>query len=629
MNIARLLLLMLPVLLAAGVADEVVRFPDDAGVIDLTKAPFNAVGDGKTDCTDAIQKALDQYAAKNRILYLPKGTYLISHTLEWGPSKRLNPDKEFKGEWGEVWRLTILQGESRDKTIIKLADKAAEFQEGGFDEKADRPKGRAMVFTGGWPAQRFRNAVRNLTLDTGRGNPGAIGIQFNASNQGTLHRVKIRSGDGQGTIGLDLGFCGDHGPGAGRHLEIEGFDYGIWSGSMNSMTLWDVTVRKQRKAGIRAWSEELFLNSVLSENSVPALEVGTQYSTYVCVIDGTFRGGAKDQAAVVVLGKPSDRHVFCRDVKIQGYGTTVLVKEKTEANVASGDLTEWSLHGAKTLFDGDRTTSLRLPMKTAPEVPLPPPGKAWANPRNFGAVGDGTADDTAGIQKAIDSGASTIYFPGGGTYNFTAITIRASTQRLIGCEAYLNGDKITVAEGTGPLVFERVHPSWGKGRDPELSIEVPRTVIVRDLVGFKTYQRSTGDLFVEDVCATLFLMHPKSKAWCRFFNYEPNRTVGVENHGDLWLLGGKTEHYGPKIMLRKGSRSELLGGFWYASFGDKVAEPGIEVEDGAELTMAAHRQHSFGSGAWPTWIKATRGVETKVWSNWAVDLLCIGLPAKP
>lgn len=629
MAIARVLLVLLPLLLVAGEVDEVVRFPDDAGVIDLTKEPFNAVGDGKTDCTDAIQKALDQYAAKNRILYLPNGTYLISHTLEWGPSRRLNPDKKFKGEWGEVWRLTILQGENRDRTIIRLADNAAEFQDGAWNEKEGRPGGRPLVFTGGWPAQRFRNAVRNLTLDTGSGNPGAIGIQFNASNQGTLHRVRIRSGDGQGTIGLDMGYCGDHGPGAGRHLVIDGFDYGIWSGSMNSMTLWDVTVRKQRKAGIRAWGEELFLGDVLSENSVPALEVGARFTTYACVINGTFRGGAKDQPAVAVLGKPGDRHVFCRDVKIQGYGSTVLVKDKPEMNVATGDLIEWSLHGAKTLFDGDRTTSLRLPMKAAPEVPLPPPGKAWANPRSFGALGDGKADDTEGIQKAIDSGASTIYFPGGGVYNFTAITIRASTQRLIGCEAYLNGDKITVAEGTGPLVFERFHPSWGKGRPPELSIEVPRTVIVRDLVGFRTYQRSTGDLFVEDVCATLFLMHPQSKAWCRFFNYEPNQTMGIENHGDLWLLGGKTEHEGPKMLLRKGSRTELLGAFWYASFGKKVAEPGIEVEDGAQLTMAVHRQHSFGKGAWPTWVKATRGAESKIWNNWAVDLLCIGAADKP
>jgi len=38
---------------------------------------------------------------------------------------------------------------------------------------------------------------------------------------------------------------------------------------------------------------------------------------------------------------------------------------------------------------------------------------ASANVRDFGAVGDGVADDTAAIQDAIDSGAASVYFPAG------------------------------------------------------------------------------------------------------------------------------------------------------------------------------------------------------------------------
>jgi len=33
--------------------------------------------------------------------------------------------------------------------------------------------------------------------------------------------------------------------------------------------------------------------------------------------------------------------------------------------------------------------------------------------RQFGAVGDGTADDTAAIQKAVDSSAGNLQFPRG------------------------------------------------------------------------------------------------------------------------------------------------------------------------------------------------------------------------
>lgn len=618
----RLALLVLLACGLAAVAEEEIRFPDDAGVIDLTKEPFNAVGDGVTDCSDAIQKALDQYAAKNRILYLPKGTYLVKHTLEWGPSKRLNPGKVFKGEWGEVWRLTILQGEARDQTVIRLADASEGFGAAEWNKKDGRPGGKPVIFTGGWPAQRFRNAVRNLTIDTGKGNPGAIGIQFNASNQGTLHRVLVRSGDGQGAIGVDIGYCGDHGPGAGRHIEVRGFDYGVWASSMNSMTLWDLTLSGQRKAGIKQAGEVLILGEVKSENAVPALVVSG--SSFLSVIEGRFAGGSPSSTAVVVEGDAKGKHVFIRDVAVQGYGASVGVAKDPARGVATGELKEWSLHPGKALFPGDPVRTLRLPVKRAPELPFDPLGKAWANPLAFGATGDGKADDTEGIQKAIDSGASTIYFPGGKVFNFTAITIRAGTRRLIGCETYLNGDRITVAEGSGPLVFERFHPSWGKGRGAELSIECPRPVIVRDLVGFKTHQRSTGDLFVEDVCGTLFIDQPDGRAWCRFFNYEPNKTMGIENQGDLWLLGGKTEHEGPKMLLKKGSRTELFGAFWYASFGKKVAEPGIELEEGAALSITTHRQFSFNKGAWPIWIKATRGGESKVWSDWNLDWLSIG-----
>ncbi len=64
-----------------------------------------------------------------------------------------------------------------------------------------------MLWTGSAPAQRFRNAVRDLTLEVGARNSGAIGMQFNASNQGTVRNVTIRAAEGSGRIGLDLGIA--------------------------------------------------------------------------------------------------------------------------------------------------------------------------------------------------------------------------------------------------------------------------------------------------------------------------------------------------------------------------------------------------------------------------------------
>ena len=54
-------------------------------------------------------------------------------------------------------------------------------------------KRRAMIWTGKSPAQRFPNAVRNLTFDTGAKNTGPVGAQFMANNQGCVRVVTIRS----------------------------------------------------------------------------------------------------------------------------------------------------------------------------------------------------------------------------------------------------------------------------------------------------------------------------------------------------------------------------------------------------------------------------------------------------
>jgi hypothetical protein len=57
----------------------------DPEVANVKKAPYSAVGDGKTDDTNAIQHALDE----NRDVFLPKGIYCISRPLRLRSDSRL------------------------------------------------------------------------------------------------------------------------------------------------------------------------------------------------------------------------------------------------------------------------------------------------------------------------------------------------------------------------------------------------------------------------------------------------------------------------------------------------------------------------------------------------------------
>jgi len=55
-------------------------------VVDLKK--YGAVGDGKTDDTDAVARAVRAVKRSGGTLFLPVGTYLIRGPIDWDTKKR-------------------------------------------------------------------------------------------------------------------------------------------------------------------------------------------------------------------------------------------------------------------------------------------------------------------------------------------------------------------------------------------------------------------------------------------------------------------------------------------------------------------------------------------------------------
>ena len=58
---------------------------DNPKVANVKESPYSAIGDGKTDDTQAIQQAINE----NRFVFLPKGVYRISNTLQLKSDSRL------------------------------------------------------------------------------------------------------------------------------------------------------------------------------------------------------------------------------------------------------------------------------------------------------------------------------------------------------------------------------------------------------------------------------------------------------------------------------------------------------------------------------------------------------------
>ena len=103
-----------------------------------------------------------------------------------------------------------------------------------------------------------------MTFDTGRGNPGARGLEYHANNVGRLENVVIRSGDGDGVCGLDLTHH-DCGP----NVRVEGFDCGVQSNHQEySMTFEHLRLRGQKMAVVFNQGNILALRGLVSENAV-------------------------------------------------------------------------------------------------------------------------------------------------------------------------------------------------------------------------------------------------------------------------------------------------------------------------------------------------------------------------
>ena len=106
-------------------SEELVTFPEHRNIVNVTKPPYNAKGDGVTDDTAALQLAINENTGHHRMLYFPSGTYLVSATLTW-PKKWEEHDN-----WGFTW----LQGESASKSVIRLKDATLDF--GRFEMRID------------------------------------------------------------------------------------------------------------------------------------------------------------------------------------------------------------------------------------------------------------------------------------------------------------------------------------------------------------------------------------------------------------------------------------------------------------------------------------------------------------
>ncbi len=79
------------------------------GLVDVTKAPFNADPKGKKDCTKSLQDAINFAQQNHKVAFFPSGIYKISNTIH---CRQHSPPEEKRGMFksGRYWGAWIQEG---------------------------------------------------------------------------------------------------------------------------------------------------------------------------------------------------------------------------------------------------------------------------------------------------------------------------------------------------------------------------------------------------------------------------------------------------------------------------------------------------------------------------------------
>lgn len=644
---------------------HVVYPPDAETIIDVTKSPYFADPTGVVDCTeilcrilgditrpniegckrvtDRLEAATEDFIYENsfenrrengrnfavfpdrmppsRILYFPKGTYLVSNTICY------HFDNLQNGLGVEMNWCIRFQGEFRDECIIKLADESA-----GFEFGSRKP---VVSFMRGFDSNvSMSNYFRNLTIDVGAGNPGAIGLNFFCSNDGAVRDVRILSSDPE-----RKGYCGLTSLGNGvtgcllKNIEVVGFEFGIQLTSLHDYVVMEnIRVSDQRAIGIRLENTVAVLRNIQSENEKEALHVDGE-TAHVHLLDSHLAGGHSVRPAIV----HAKGVFFARNIRCDGYlcgiGPMACSVWPTDITVPGTHIEEYSSHGIQTVEKTAEVRSLNLPIEDLCIDWIADPSE-WVHPKIYGAVADGVSDDSDAIQAALDSGKSVVYFQPGDYVINRPLRVPKTVKRINGMFVdIVAGEEIksmadvgmfTIGEDSDePLLIEDFF-SFERNFGKHFFVEhaAKRTLKLRDmhLQACAAYRNSVSGsrVYLENIATTTGLFNSEyerpcfhfvgQQVWARQLNPEYAERKIINDGGSLVVLGYKTEGHGINFSTLNHGQSEILSGILL--FGGNNEVPCLLNQDSdvgfSGVTVGRIQNHHF---PWP--IKEIKNGETK------------------
>lgn len=414
--------------IAAAQSFYPVRLEDKSAIyLSHPSRNFGAKGDGVADDTAALQHAIDAVADSTRqgILFIPQGRYRITHTLFVWPGIRLIG-------YGERRPMLVLAANTEgyhkgpSYMVLFAGGRTGERRNGGVQRPPNAAPVRPIPFPGTVPPTpgvvdanpgTFYSAMSNIDFEIGEGNPGAVGIRFHVAQHCFLTHMDFHIGSGMAAL-HDIG-------NEAEDLHFYGGQYGIMTGRPSpgwQFTLLDSSFEGQREAAIREHEAGLVLVNDSFRNVPTAVEIEPNHIEELWIKNSRFESISKP--AIIISSEDSRltevnvENVICHDVK-----TFAQLRESGKAFHVSSEVYEVVNFTHGLIFDGPHDKgSIRDQIETKPlalvagqsfQVIHPPPSqRSWANVLELGAKGDGVNDDTAAVQKAIDT-HHILYFPSG------------------------------------------------------------------------------------------------------------------------------------------------------------------------------------------------------------------------
>jgi hypothetical protein len=453
------------------------------GLVNVTQAPFNADATGKTDSTKSLQRAIEFARDHQMTCFFPLGTYLVSDTLLCIQQRyRRSNGKVLGGHLFPCLLVGSRAGQSRPRIV--LAPRSA-----GFDDPA-KPKFVLHFWARGYknptkpdlgdaidpeheqPNISMNQMLVNLNVVIGDGNAGAIAVRHQAAEGSAIEDCTIDATHGlagiQGGIGSGGGSAGVTVIGGRVGLDFTGY----MNGTQPTPTITGFTLIGQTEAAIRSTSRQTLvaagLKIVADKCAGPLIEVPAGERVNVgqlSLVDSeiVFDGAALAKAERTVVASSSG--VYFNNVFVRN--ATQVVVDAAQHAMLPGNPTGWLRvrecaraaaprvnqkveYRYPVYVDGHRVEEVRaLAPGKAPPADLQarhlwsPSFPSWesagaANVKTapYNARGDGRADDTDALQRAINE-HEIVFLPKGYYRISRTIELKPRT-KLIGVGQHLS-----------------------------------------------------------------------------------------------------------------------------------------------------------------------------------------------